>query len=218
MSTHNTLTLASVSTQFISCTITFFFPSLITLTTSATLASRYSPSGIIPTREATIESILLFIEPPTANLLCKNSPAPIGIIRTPIVLTSLSRDCIISVLCFFRPAFASIASFAAYASRPTFVSTALHSPDTIKLPESNISPAFLTTSSDSPVTNDSLTRTNPSTRIASALSWFPAENTHKSPLTRVSEATVCNCPSLITDVLGALTTVSLSRTFLALIS
>ena len=121
-------------------------------------------------------------------------------------------------MCFFRPAFASIASFAAYASRPTFVSTALHSPDTIKLPESNISPAFLTTSSDSPVTNDSLTRTNPSTRIASALSWFPAENTHKSPLTRVSEAIVCNCPSLITDVLGALTTVSLSRTFLALIS
>ena len=40
LSTHRTFTLASVSTQFISCTSTLFFPSLITLTTSATLARR----------------------------------------------------------------------------------------------------------------------------------------------------------------------------------
>ena len=124
----------------------------------------------MPTSEATIESMLPLIVLPTANLLCKNKPIPIGIISTPIVFTSLSRDSIISVFCFLRPALASIASFAAYASRPTFVRTALHSPETIKLPESNISPAFLTTSSDSPVTKDSFTRTNPSTRIASALS------------------------------------------------
>ena len=61
LSTQSTLTLASVSTQFISCTSTLFPASLLTLTTSATLASRYNPSGIMPTSDATIDTTLFFI-------------------------------------------------------------------------------------------------------------------------------------------------------------
>jgi len=81
-----------------------------------------------------------------------------------------------------------------------------------------MSPLFLITSSDSPVTIASLTLTQPSASMASALSWLPAVNIHTSPLTSVTESTSDTALSLITLVLGALTTVSLSNTILAFIS
>ena len=131
LSTHNTLTLASVSTQFISCTNTLLLASFLTLTTKATLASRYRPSGIIPTSEATIDTTLFFIVCPRKKWLCTYIIIPSGTITTPIILTRLSKDFIISVFFFLRPALASNASLAAYALCPTCVRTALHSPDTI---------------------------------------------------------------------------------------
>ena len=188
LSTHSTLTLASVSTQFISCTRTFLPASLLTLTTSATLARRYKPSGIIPTSDATIDTTLFLIECPRKKWLCTYIIIPRGTMTIPIILTRLSSDFIIVVCCFFFPAFASSASFAAYEECPTLVSIALHSPDTTKLPERSISPLFFITSSDSPVMSDSFTLTHPSARIASALSWLPASNIHTSPFTSSVES------------------------------
>ena len=97
LSTHNTLTLASVSTQFISCTNTLLLASFLTLTTKATLASRYRPSGIIPTSEATIDTTLFFIVCPRKKWLCTYIIIPSGTITTPIIFTRLSKDFIISV-------------------------------------------------------------------------------------------------------------------------
>ena len=113
---------------------------------------------------------------------------PSGTITIPIILTRLSSDFIIVVCCFFLPAFASSASFEAYDECPTFVSTALHSPDTTKLPDKRISPLFFIISSDSPVISDSFTLIQPSARMASALSWLPASNMHTSPLTSSVES------------------------------
>ena len=143
---------------------------------------------------------------------------PIGIIAIPITFTSLSRERIISVCCFFLDAFASSVIFDAYDESPTFSRTARHSPDTTKLPDNSISPFFFVISSDSPVTSDSLTLTIPSTTTASAQIWFPDVNLHKSPFTSVCESTSDSFPFLITLVLGALRSVSLSSTRLVLSS
>ena len=97
LSTQSTLTLASVSTHTISCTTTFFFPSRITLTTRATLASRYKPSGIIPTRAAITATTLSFKDIPIKKYSCTNIIIPIGIMSIPIISTSLLSDFIISV-------------------------------------------------------------------------------------------------------------------------
>ena len=54
LSTHSTSTRASVSMQFMSWTKTCCFASFMADTAMATLVSRYSPSGIIPMRAATV--------------------------------------------------------------------------------------------------------------------------------------------------------------------
>ena len=58
LSTHSTSTRASDSMQFISCTSTFRFDSFSAEAAMATLVSRYSPSGIIPTSAETVPSVL----------------------------------------------------------------------------------------------------------------------------------------------------------------
>ena len=96
LSTHKTFTLAKVSIHFISCTRTFFDASRTTLTTNATLASKYKPSGIIPITAATIE-VMLLLNDAFANInCCPKSNNPIGIIIIPTTPTNLSKTRIIS--------------------------------------------------------------------------------------------------------------------------
>ena len=96
LSTHSTLTRASVSMLRISCSSTFFWASLIELTASATLASRYNPSGIIPITAATIDTMLSRNVSWLKKNPWTNSRVPIGIKAIPTNLTSLSRERIIS--------------------------------------------------------------------------------------------------------------------------
>ena len=63
LSTHNTLTRASVSMHFISWIKTFFCARRTEDTAIATLESKYNPSGIIPMIAATIPVILSFNVP-----------------------------------------------------------------------------------------------------------------------------------------------------------
>ena len=60
LSTHSTSTRASVSMQFMSWTSTRRLVSFMAEAATATLVSRYSPSGIIPTNAATVCSTLLW--------------------------------------------------------------------------------------------------------------------------------------------------------------
>ena len=60
LSTQRVSTRASVSMQFMSRVSTLRRASRIMLTASATLVSRYSPSGIMPTNAATVCSTLLW--------------------------------------------------------------------------------------------------------------------------------------------------------------
>ena len=55
LSTHSTSTRARVSMQFMSWTRTFCWASFMAETAMATLVSRYSPSGIMPMRAATVD-------------------------------------------------------------------------------------------------------------------------------------------------------------------
>ena len=48
LSRHNTLTLASISSEYISCTSVWFLASLTMPTASATLVKRSMPEGIMP--------------------------------------------------------------------------------------------------------------------------------------------------------------------------
>ena len=68
LSTHKTSTLAKVSIHFIFRTKTFFLARRIMLTTIATLAKRYNPSGIIPITAATIPVILSLNVAPAKNI------------------------------------------------------------------------------------------------------------------------------------------------------
>ena len=97
-------------------------------------------------RHATLHRATL---PVSYTHLLQNINMPIGIIAIPITFTSLSRERIISVCCFFLDAFASRVIFDAYDESPTFSRTAKHSPDTTKLPDNSISPFFFVISSDS---------------------------------------------------------------------
>ena len=146
----------------------------MTLTTSAMLAKRYSPSGIIPTSDAIMDTTLSCMVEPMTKCCCKNSRIPIGIMAMPIIRTRRSKERIISVCVFLRDAFASNISCAAKDDSPTFVSVAYPFPETTKLPEYSISPGFFTTSSASPVISASLTRRLPFSTTASAQIWFPA--------------------------------------------
>lgn len=120
----------------------------------ATEVSSTSPSGIIGTMPPTVlatESLKL-LSLTTSWLMM--SPVAVGIIiqvtYLRIVLmplrssewTSVKRD-------------ASSASWAAYASRPTFVAVNAPPPATTKLPDMTSSPGCLRTGSASPVSSDS---------------------------------------------------------------
>ena len=76
---------------------------------------------------------------------------------TPMTLTSLSSERIISDCSYDFSLVASMVSLEMYESRPTAVSLAAHSPDMMKLPDSSLSPSRLVISSDSPVRSASLT-------------------------------------------------------------
>ena len=143
---------------------------------------------------------------------------PIGIIIIPTILTMKFSERIIwdcsPVLSFF----ACNVSCEMYDSEPTFSSLALHSPETIKLPDMSSSPDSLDISSDSPVSSDSLAETFPSITTASALIWSPALNTTMSSSTSSLDGTLCSFPSRITRAVGAFSIESLSRTFFERIS
>ena len=158
LSTQSTSTLARVSILLMFCTRTSCFARRMAETTSATLASIYNPSGIIPSTAATMLVTLAW------NVLCitkycwTNRIVPIGMIRIPMIMTSLSRERTISERPSFLPCFvASTVSLFMYESLPTAVSLAWHSPDMMKLPERSLSPRPLFISSDSPVTRASFT-------------------------------------------------------------
>ena len=107
-----------------SCTRTFFDASRITLTTRATLASKYKPSGIIPITAATIDVILLLKDAPEKKNCCPKSNSPIGIINIPTTPTNLSRTLIISDCSSLFIALASSVNFDIYESSPTLSSLA----------------------------------------------------------------------------------------------
>ena len=130
LSTHRTSTLASVSIHFISCTSTLSAASLMVLTANARLDSRYSPSGIIPITAAAIPVILSFKFLPILTKDWVNTIIPIGIIIIPIIIISLLRARIISDCSFLWVLVASMVSFEAKASAPTFSSFAFRLPDT----------------------------------------------------------------------------------------
>ena len=108
LSTQSTSTRASVSMHFILCTSTFCIARRMTLTANATLASRYSPSGIIPMTAATVEVTLSRIDAPLIKCCWLNSTIPIGRIINPTIFTRRSSDRIISE---------SSVSFIAFASK-----------------------------------------------------------------------------------------------------
>ena len=107
LSTQSTSARARASIHFMSCTSTFREASRMTLTTNATLASRYSPSGIMPITAATMETMLLWKEAPANTYCCTNRRMPMGTIRMPITPTSLSSTRSISERCFRSMALAS---------------------------------------------------------------------------------------------------------------
>lgn len=110
LSTHSTLTRASVSMHFMSWTRTFLDESRTTLTASATLARRYSPSGIMPMTAATMETMLLVKAASAKKNCCTKSRTPMGMIRIPTTPTSLSRMRSISDCSSWFMAFASSVS------------------------------------------------------------------------------------------------------------
>ena len=108
LSTQSTSTRANVSIHFILCTSTFCVARRMTLTANATLASRYSPSGIIPMTAATVEVTLSRIDAPLIKCCWLNSTMPIGRMINPTIFTRRSSDRIISE---------SSVSFIAFASK-----------------------------------------------------------------------------------------------------
>ena len=96
LSTQRVSTRASVSMQFMSRVSTLRRASRIMLTASATLVSRYSPSGIIPMSAATVASTVSFMDSSSTQCCFQISTAPIGISATPMNFISLSRLRIIS--------------------------------------------------------------------------------------------------------------------------
>ena len=96
LSTQRVSTRASVSMQFMSRVSTLRRASRIMLTASATLVSRYSPSGIIPMSAATVASTVSFMDSSSTQCCFQINTAPIGISATPMNFISLSRLRIIS--------------------------------------------------------------------------------------------------------------------------
>ena len=103
LSTHSTSTRASVSMQFISCVSTRRPARRIIPTASATLVSRYNPSGIIPISAATVLSTLLRILNASTQCCLYKSAAPTGISTMPMARISLSSERIISPLATLCP-------------------------------------------------------------------------------------------------------------------
>ena len=96
LSTHKTLTRASVSILFMSWRSTFFCANFIALTANAMLASRKSPSGIMPTTDATAAWTLRWRSTCLRKKFCTNIIKPIGIIAIPASVTILLIERIIS--------------------------------------------------------------------------------------------------------------------------
>ena len=98
LSTQRVSTRARVSTQFMSRTRTFRRDRRMTLRTRATLVRRYSPSGIMPMRAETVETMLSETDR-SALIFCEmNRAIPIGMRAMPMNLMSLSSESIISDL------------------------------------------------------------------------------------------------------------------------
>jgi hypothetical protein len=95
LSTHKTSTRASVSIEFMSWTRVFFWASRTTDTARATLVSRYSPSGIMPMREATTAGTASKKVVSRTKISLQNRAMPMGIRAYPMTRMSLSSDCII---------------------------------------------------------------------------------------------------------------------------
>ena len=113
LSTHSTSTRARFSIQVMSWVKTRFRARRRTLTASATLVSRYSPSGIIPMRAATV-AFTEACRPISSTRNCLiNSAIPRGTMTMPMTRITLSRDAIISEAPGFASFFASSVSFAA---------------------------------------------------------------------------------------------------------
>ena len=113
LSTQRTSTRARFSMQFMSWVRTRFRARRRTLTASATLVSRYRPSGIMPMRAATV-ALTDACRPISRTRYClKNSATPRGTIRMPMTRITLSRAAIISEAPAFTSFLASKVSRAA---------------------------------------------------------------------------------------------------------
>ncbi len=110
---------------------------------------------------ATLPVMAVLNGEPLTTISSYISPANTGMIRMPAILTRRSILRIISDCSAFFISFALRASCEAYDLSPTAVSTAQHSPDTTKLPESSFAAAGFLISSVSPVNIASLTDTSP---------------------------------------------------------
>ena len=97
--------------HFMSCTSTFRVARRSTLTTSATLVSRYSPSGIMPSTAATMDRTLSRKEAPESTYCCTNRKIPMGTMRMPTTPTNRSRVRSISERCLVSVALASRVSW-----------------------------------------------------------------------------------------------------------
>ena len=203
LSTQSVSTRASVSMQPMSWTSVRQLASRITLATSARLVSRYSPSGIMPTIEPTVEVTASATGLLSHRYSLMNMTAPSGMTRKPIHLMRLVSERIISD-CGCEPVCrASVVRRETKLSAPTFVSRARQLPLTTKLPESSASPGRLTISSASPVTSASLTRHSPAATTASAGIWSPGPKTAMSSRTSAAASVWTICPSRTARHFGA---------------
>ena len=127
---------------------------------------RIRPSGIILISEATVLVTATSGVVSGTRKRAQSRRTPIGISIIEIYLTMLfiivkSLESAVFMVC------ALDSSLLMKFSAPTAVTVALHVPETIKLPEINLSPGFLRTLSCSPVIKDSLTSTLPCSICAS---------------------------------------------------
>lgn len=111
---------------------------------------------------------------------------------------------------------ASSASWAAYASRPTFVAVNAPPPATTKLPDITWSPGCLTTGSASPVSSDSsISRPSVSTHSPSTTILSPGPISMTSPRTTSEVPTGAATPSRRTVGFASPMTARESRVFFA---
>ena len=161
LSTQSTSTRASVSIQSISWTSVFLCARRMTPAIRAMEVRRYSPSGIIPMMEPTVDVTAVATSRPSHVYSLMNMIAARGITKMPIHLMRFVRDRIISDWRAGFAFFASSVSFAAKESAPTSVRRARQVPLITKLPDISLSPVFFRISSDSPVISASLAWTEP---------------------------------------------------------